>query len=72
MPYDSTMPVLNSRTDQKQGHRRQVKFHWKAQIRTEVCQDNTAFMANFPRDHSTKAGQGTQGDNQCTALSSIC
>ena len=49
-----------------------MKFHCKALIRTEVCQDNTAFMGNFFRDHSEKAGQGIQGNNQCTALSSIC
>lgn len=54
IPYDCKMPVLNSKTYQKQGHRWLVNFHCKALIRTEVCQDNTAFMVNFFRDHSKK------------------
>ena len=41
------MPVLNSKNYQKQGQRWEVKFHCKALIRTEVCQDNTAFVVNF-------------------------
>lgn len=72
MPYDSKMPVLNSKNYPKQRHRWQVEFPCKALGRTEVCRDNTAFMVNFFRGHSKKAGQGTQGNNQCTALSSIC
>lgn len=48
------MPVLNSKTYQKQGHRWPENFHCKALIRTEVCQDNTAFTVNFFRDHSKK------------------
>lgn len=62
---------LTAKTIQNR-HRRQWKFHCKALVGTEVCRDNTAFTVNFSRGHSKKAGQGTQGNNQCTALSSIC
>lgn len=72
MPFDSKISVLKSKIYPKQRHRRQWKFHCKALVGTEVCRDNTAFTVNFSRGHSKKAGQGTQGNNQCTALSSIC